>query len=210
MIDKDTKIYCSFSHNPGNNGCIFFNNAFNKKNINAIYKSFYSNNIEKSINAVKTLNISGFAVSMPFKIETLNYVDEVSDEVRKIGACNTVLNNNGYLIAYNTDYSGVKSYIQNFYSGIDFLYILGNGGFSKSIQYTCKLLNLDFRVINRHNWNQLSQLKNKWIFNATPIDVNLESNIVIDGRPFTQEGKIISLNQSMHQFKIYTGIDYDE
>ena len=38
----------------------------------------------------------------------------------------------------------------------------------------------------------------------------MENNIIIDGRPFTQEGKIIALNQAINQFKIYTGIDYDE
>jgi len=210
MIDKDTKIYCSFSINPGNNGCIFFNNAFKEKNINAIYKSFYSNNIKNSIDAVKALNISGFAISMPFKVETLNYVDEVSDEVQKIGACNTVLNNNGRLTAYNTDYSGVRSYIENLHLDIDFLYILGNGGFSKSIQYTCHLLNLNFKIIDRKNWYKLSKLKNKWIFNATPIEVNMADNNVIDGRPFTQEGKIISYNQSIQQFKLYTGINYGD
>lgn len=209
MIDKDTKIYCSFSITPGNNGCIFFNNAFKEKNINAIYKSFYSNNIKNSIDAVKVLNISGFAISMPFKVETLNYVDEVSNEVQKIGACNTVLNNNGRLTAYNTDYSGVRSYIQNLHLDIDFLYILGNGGFSKSIQYTCELLNLNFEIIDRKNWYKLSKLKNKWIFNATPIEINVVDNTVIDGRPFTQEGKIISYNQSIQQFKLYTGINYD-
>jgi shikimate 5-dehydrogenase len=209
MIDKDTKIYCSFSINPGNNGCIFFNNAFKEKNINAIYKSFYSNNIKNSIDAVKVLNISGFAISMPFKVETLNYVDEVSNEVQKIGACNTVLNNNGRLTAYNTDYSGVRRYIQDLHLDIDFLYILGNGGFSKSIQYTCELLNLNFEIIDRKNWYKLSKLKNKWIFNATPIKINVVDNTVIDGRPFTQEGKIISYNQSIQQFKLYTGINYD-
>ena len=97
LINKDTKIYCSFSSNPGNNGCKFFNNKFQSHNINAIYKSFYSNNIKNSINAVKSLDIKGFAISMPFKVEVLNYVDEVSKEVKYIGAANTVINNNGYL-----------------------------------------------------------------------------------------------------------------
>lgn len=209
MIDKDTKIYCSFSLNPGNNGCVFFNDAFNKKNINAIYKSFYSDDIEKSIDAVKTLNISGFAVSMPFKIKTLNYVNEVSNEVHQIGSCNTVLNNGGHLTAYNTDFIGVKSYIEKLDKKIDFLYILGNGGFSKSIQYTCKLLGINFKVICRKNWNELGKLKNKCIFNATPIDIKIENNFIIDGRPFTEDGKIISFNQSIQQFKLYTGIEYD-
>ena len=49
MINKDTKIYCSFSENPGNNGGMFFNDAFKRNNIDAIYKSFYSNNIKKSV-----------------------------------------------------------------------------------------------------------------------------------------------------------------
>ena len=47
IINKDTKIYGSFSSNPGNNGCTFFNNKFQENNINAIYKSFYSDNIKK-------------------------------------------------------------------------------------------------------------------------------------------------------------------
>lgn len=82
LINKDTKIYCSFSSNPGNNGCEFFNNKFQDQNINAIYKSFYSDNLKNSIKAVKILDIKGFAISMPFKIEVLNYVDELSKEVK--------------------------------------------------------------------------------------------------------------------------------
>ena len=68
MINKDTKIYGSFSNNPGNNGCKFFNSKFKEDNINAIYKSFYSSNIRDSINAVKILGIKGCAISMPFKV----------------------------------------------------------------------------------------------------------------------------------------------
>ena len=79
QINRDTKIYCSFSNNPGNNGCLFFNQKFQKENKNAIYKSFYSDNILQSVEAVKTLKISGFAVSMPFKIEILNCPSEKVD-----------------------------------------------------------------------------------------------------------------------------------
>ena len=207
MIDKNTKLYCSFSLNPGNNGCTFFNNAFEKKNINAIYKSFYSNNIERSICAVKVLNISGFAISMPFKVDTLKYVDEISKEVKNIGACNTVVNQNGYLIAYNTDYIAVKSYIENI--NCDMIYILGNGGFSKSVQYACKLINLKYEIIDRDNWYKINQLKNQLLFNATPININSIGNTIIDARPFAEDGKKIALRQSIEQFKIYTGIDYE-
>ena len=61
-IDKDTDIYCSFSTNPGNNGCEFFNKQFQIHNLNAIYKSFRSESIKESIDAVKALDIRGFAL----------------------------------------------------------------------------------------------------------------------------------------------------
>jgi hypothetical protein len=56
MINKDTQLYGSFSDKPGNNGCMFFNKGFKKHKIDAIYKSFYSIDIKKTIGSVKHLN----------------------------------------------------------------------------------------------------------------------------------------------------------
>jgi shikimate 5-dehydrogenase len=207
MIDKDTKIFCSFSSNPGNNGCSFFNEAFEQKNINAIYKSFYSDDISKSIEAVKTLDIAGFAISMPFKTEVIAIVDEISSEVHSIGSANTVINTNGYLIAYNTDYLGVKSLLAAY--NVNVVYILGNGGFSKAVQYACGLNDQHFEVIRRDEWEAARRLKNQLIFNATPANFTSNDNTVIDGRPFTDDGKKIALQQAKHQFKLYTGLNYE-
>ena len=206
MVNKDTKIYGSFSSNPGNNGCVFFNGKFQELNINAIYKSFYSDDIKKSIGSVKSLDIKGFALSMPFKIEALDYVDEVEDSVRKIGSINTVVNKDGYLKGYNTDWVGVKKYFE--IRRFDSIYIIGNGGFSKAVQYTCDVMGIGFEVITRENWNILEELEDKIIFNATPVDVNTD-NFLIDGRPHTDAGREIALYQAKEQFKIYTGVKID-
>ena len=206
MINKETKIYCSFSSNPGNNGCVFFNGKFQELNINAIYKSFYSNDIKKSIEAVKSLDIKGFALSIPFKIEALDYVDEVEESARKIGSINTIVNKNGYLKGYNTDWIGVKKYFVT--RRFDSLYIIGNGGFSKSVQYTCDVMDIGFEVITRENWNIIEELEDKIIFNATPVDINTD-NFLIDGRPHTDTGREIALYQAKEQFKIYTGVKID-
>ena len=206
MVNKDTKIYGSFSSNPGNNGCVFFNGKFQELNINAIYKSFYSDDIKKSIEAVKSLGIKGFALSMPFKIEALDYVDEIEDSARKIGSINTVVNKDGYLKGYNTDWVGVKKYFE--IRRFDSIYIIGNGGFSKAVQYTCDVMGIGFEVITRENWNIIEELEDKIIFNATPVDVNTD-NFLIDGRPHTDAGREIALYQAKEQFKIYTGVKID-
>ena len=201
VVNKDTKIFCSFSTNPGNNGCEFFNNRFQESNINAIYKSFYSNNIAKSVEAVRTLDIKGFAVSMPFKTTVLDYVDEMDEASRSIGAANTVVNVNGYLKAYNTDWVGVSNYMLQ---GVDFLTILGNGGFSKAIQYMCIRRDIRYQIITREDWHRVYDLQG-YIFNATPADVETRGYL-IDGRPFTTQGRVIARLQAEEQYKIYTSI----
>jgi shikimate 5-dehydrogenase len=199
--NKDTIIYGSFSKNPGNNGCEFFNNKFKKHKINAIYKSFYSDNIENSIQAVKTLNFGGFAVSMPFKREILKYVNPVLKEDEQIGAINTVINIEGELLGYNLDKIGVFKYLSK--QKIDFLHIVGNGGFGRSVQTACDLLKIKYRVFPRKNWGDLEYLKTGIIFNATPAEVISDKLQVIDARPFTEEGKKISKLIAEEQFKLY-------
>ena len=189
LINKDTKIFGSFSSNPGNNGCEFFNSKFQKNNINAIYKSFYSDDILKSIEAVKTLGISGFAVSMPFKTTIFQYIDWVDESALNIGAINTVVNQKGYLKGYNTDWIGVYNYLSLF--NIDFINIIGNGGFSKAIQFALGKLNIPFYIITRENWHEIPNLKG-FLFNATPIKIETNKKL-IDGRPFTNHGKQIAL-----------------
>lgn len=201
LIDKDTKIFCSFSINPGNNGCVFFNEKFKQNNINAIYKSFFSDNIKKSIEAVKTLGISGFAVSMPFKIEILNYVDQVDEIAQTIGSCNTVINKGGKLIAYNTDWIGIKNYLLQTKIPSSVL-LAGNGGFSRAAQFTFDKMKIPFDIITRKNWSDL-QNSDRTIFNATPIKIDNKNNL-IDARPTEYEGKIIARLQAEEQFKLYT------
>ena len=201
LIDKDTKIFCSFSINPGNNGCVFFNEKFKQNNVNALYKSFFSDNIKKSVEAVKTLGISGFAVSMPFKIEILNYVDQVDKIAQTIGSCNTVINKEGKLIAYNTDWIGIKNYLLQTKIPSSVL-LAGNGGFSRAAQFTFNKMKIPFDIITRKNWSDL-QNSDRTIFNATPIKIDNKNNL-IDARPTEYQGKIIARLQAEEQFKLYT------
>ncbi len=202
-IDKDTAIYCSFSTNPGNNGCEFFNKQFQIYKLNAIYKSFRSESIKESIEAVKALDIKGFALSMPFKIHVLDYLNEVDNTVKKIGSVNTVINNKGILKGYNTDWIGVKKFFE--LSNFKSIYIIGDGGFSKAIQYTCKIMGIEFEIINRKSWNKIYDLNDQFLINATPIDIPTTTNKVIDLRPNKDSGKKVALYQAQEQFKIYTG-----
>ena len=183
---------------------MFFNKQFHFHKLNAIYKSFFSDNIEKSVEAVKVLGIKGFALSMPFKVQVLQYLDEIDSTSEKIGSVNTVTNDEGILKGYNTDWIGVKKFFEP--ENFKHIYIIGDGGFSKAIQYTCKIMEISFEIINRKNWDKIHDLNNQILINATPISIPTKTNKIIDFRPNKDSGKQVASFQAKEQFKIYTGL----
>lgn len=206
LINKDTKIYGSFSDNPGNNGCTFFNSAFEKNGINAIYKSFYSTDIEKTIMSVKHLNFSGFALSMPLKRDVCKFLNFKDESVEIIGASNTVLIKEGLLHGYNTDWKGVYDFFSTrFYTKVN---IIGNGGFASAIKYAFDKLGISYQIYKRDDIKDIDNVGGEYFINATPADIHSTNNTIIDARPFTEEGKEIFYLQAIEQFKIYTGVDY--
>ena len=209
-INKDTEIYCSFAKTAGNTGCQMMNTAFHYYGLNKIYKSFSVDNVERAIDAVKTLDIKGFAITMPYKKEVLKYVNALDDSA-KIGAANTVINQNGFLKAYNTDYLAAVDFLRTFVNKGG-LYILGKGGYSIAVQSAAKRLNIKYRIIDRSNWNLLKTIEKSTIYNCTPVE-NLDkvvrsNNYFIDCLVSTKTGKILATSQASHQFKLYTGLDF--
>ncbi len=84
----------------------------------------------------------GINVTIPYKQAVIPYLDYISDEAQKIGAVNTVVNKNGKLYGYNTDFFGLKSLIEK--NGIEIfektVLVLGSGGTSKTANAVCKKL----------------------------------------------------------------------
>jgi len=206
-INKDTEIYCSFAEKAGNTGCQMMNTAFHYYGLNKIYKSFSVDNIEDAVSSVKTLDIKGFAITMPYKIDVLNYVDDMSDDVREIGAANTVLNfNNGFLHAYNTDVYSAKTYLSK-YNIKKKLYIIGNGGYSNAVSWAANQLKMSVEMITRDTWNEIHDIQDSVIYNCTPVDI---TNMVHNSNDFinclveSKTGKKLARLQASKQFEMYT------
>jgi shikimate 5-dehydrogenase len=212
-IDQDTLLYGSFAEKAGSKGCKLFNTCFDYYQLNAIYKSFSVNNIKEAVAAARTLHIKGFAVTMPYKTSILPYLDEHSEEVETIGSTNTVVNNNGILKSYNTDYLAAESLLRPLPPSGNLtkcaLYILGEGGYSKAVQYAAQRLNLSYSIINRTHWKDIKDIRHSTIYNCTPVErVHYhDSNNFIDCTASTPTGQKLSQLQASHQFKLYTGLE---
>ena len=79
-------------------------------------------------------DFSAINVTIPYKQTVIPYLDWVSPVAQRIGAVNTIVNRDGKLYGYNTDYYGMKALIKKV--GIDLrgkkVLILGTGGTSKT------------------------------------------------------------------------------
>lgn len=129
----------------------------------------------------------GINVTIPYKEESMKYLDEVDDLAKEIGAVNTIVNRNGKLIGYNTDYFGFKYSLEH--SGIDLkdkkVLILGSGGASKMVQKFAKDSQAqEIVVISRKTKNNYESIGGfldfNVIINATPVGMyphNMESKI---------------------------------
>lgn len=84
-------------------------------------------------------------VTIPYKQTVIPYLYSLSDVAKRIGAVNTVINRNGRLYGYNTDYYGMKALIGKL--GIDIkgkkVLVLGTGGTSKTARVLAEDIGAD-------------------------------------------------------------------
>jgi len=135
-ITKDTKCCISIAERPGNFGSSIFNATFQKLKLDFIYKPFKlaKKDLPRAIEAIRTLNIRGCGVSMPHKTLIHKYLDKIDPVALKIGAINTVVNEEGILTGYNTDYLGAKAALKETFSVLGkTAHIVGSGGAARAI-----------------------------------------------------------------------------
>ncbi|MFC4183677.1 shikimate dehydrogenase [Saccharococcus thermophilus] len=87
---------------------LMHNDAFQRLNIAAHYHAFHvePERLKDAIAGVRALGIAGLNVTIPHKTAVMALLDDIDAEARRIGAVNTIVNENGRLIGYNTDGSG--------------------------------------------------------------------------------------------------------
>jgi shikimate 5-dehydrogenase len=208
-INKDTIVCISLAKKAGNFGTTIYNHIFEKEKMNFLYKAFSTKDLKTAIQGARALNIRGVSITMPYKEEVLNYVDELSEEVKDIGAANTILNDNGKLIAYNTDCDSTFEVI-NRYRNFKTIHILGNGGFSKAVQYSANKIFKEIKIYTRENWEEIKKIKSGLIFNCTPVKgLKFNKEIVyVDCDTNTDTGKELAILQAAKQFNLYTKKDF--
>ena len=82
--------------------CVMMNAAYEAAGVNFRYLNFLVKQgaLEDALNGIRAMHFDGVNLTMPHKVEALQYVDELSPSVALIGSTNTIVNQGGRLIAH--------------------------------------------------------------------------------------------------------------
>jgi shikimate dehydrogenase len=152
IMSSETKIFAvtgrPILHSKSPN---MFNAVFEHDGTDAAYIRLAAKNAEQAIFLFKSLGISGMNVTAPYKEKIKKYIDVVHDEAKILGSINTIVNKDGILHGYNTDYFGVtESFVD---AGISVegkrCLVVGAGGAGKAAAYGLHKKGAKVTIINR-------------------------------------------------------------
>lgn len=163
------------------------------------------------IDKLRKNEVSGFNVTIPYKQEIIKYLDEMSENAKKIGAINTVYIKNNKIIGDNTDYYGFLKTVEKMNLNLKnkTVAILGTGGSAKAVIQVIKNLKGNIVVVSRNpdisdeyfknftliDYEKLKSLSGELIVNCTPLGgKNQPNSSPIDENTASSWNSAIDLN----------------
>lgn len=130
--------------------------------------------------------LRGLNVTIPYKLEVMQFIDHLDPRSKEIGAVNTIKISKGQTKGYNTDYLGFKLSLQNWLPSPHNQYkalVLGTGGASKAVIAALNDLQISYKYVSRRatqesmSYQDLQNTKNilenyRLIINTTPLGMS--------------------------------------
>lgn len=133
-LGPQTRLCMSLAARPGTFGTRFHNYLYERLGLDFVYKAFTTTDLPAAIGGVRALGIRGCAISMPFKEQVIPLLDGLEDSAAAIDSVNTIVNDDGRLTGYNTDYTAIVQSLDD--AGVSpampFL-LRGSGGMAKAV-----------------------------------------------------------------------------
>ncbi len=107
--------------------------------------------LANAIAGVRALGIAGLNVTIPHKISIISLLDELDESANLVGAVNTVKNNRGKLIGFNTDGGGALRALEEKIGSVKGkeVVLLGAGGAARAIAFSLARVGARLTIANR-------------------------------------------------------------
>lgn len=151
MIDSHTSLLGLFGNPVAHSlSPVMHNQAFAAVGYNGVYLAFRITDLDSAVKSIQALNFKGVSITLPHKVAIMEYLDEVDATAATIGAVNTIVNQKGKLIGYNTDCHGALEALRT-KTTIDgkSVAIIGAGGAARAIGFGLVAAGGRVTILNR-------------------------------------------------------------
>ncbi|CNI33098.1 shikimate 5-dehydrogenase [Yersinia pekkanenii] len=188
-LNKDTKVCISLAARPSNFGTRFHNFLYDALDLDYLYKAFTTTDLAAAIGGVRALGFRGCAISMPFKEAVIPMADELDPSAKAINSVNTLVNTDGYLKAYNTDYIAIAKLLQAHQVPTDKVFALrGSGGMAKAVVFALKNAGFKQGFIIATNEKTGKQLAEQSGYCYQPDMQGVQADMLINATPVGMSG----------------------
>jgi shikimate dehydrogenase len=154
MIKGDTRVHSIYGSPVAHSlSPVIFNTTFEKLSLNRTYIPFEvsRDNLERAVEAARTLGFDGFNVTMPHKTAILEMLDGLDENAKKSGSVNTVVRTKSGLVGYNTDGEGAVRALRSygFEPSNRRIVVLGAGGAAQALVHRFSTENNTIKILNR-------------------------------------------------------------
>ena len=151
QVDAATKVY-GVAGNPIRSSLspIMMNTAFRRETVNAVYLALQASKLSDLLKLIHDIPIQGLSVTMPLKQEVMAHLENTDPLSAKIGACNTILRQEGKLYGFNTDVAGITGPLEKRIAlrGAKIL-VLGAGGAARAAVFGLRDKGAEVFILNR-------------------------------------------------------------
>lgn len=145
-----TTLCGSLSRHPVSLGAVMHRAGYAALGLDYVYVPFAVHDLEGALTGMRSLGIRGFGVSMPFKLAVIPLLDRLDEAAERIGAVNTIVNDDGILTGYNTDAWGAARALEEVMAIAGARVVLiGAGGAARAVAYGLVAGGAELRIANR-------------------------------------------------------------
>ncbi len=151
-VDAATQVY-GVAGDPVEHSLspVMMNAAFRREAVNAVYLALHAKSLKDLLACVQNIPIRGLSITMPYKQEIVEELENSDPLTRQIGACNTVVRSlDGKLYGFNTDVAGVLTPLeQRLHLAGARVLLLGAGGVARAAAFGLKSKGAEVFITNR-------------------------------------------------------------
>ena len=188
ILDKDMTLCISVASRPSNLGTRFHNFLYDELSLPFVYKAFAPVDIGQTIAGIRGLGIRGCSVSMPFKEAVIPLVDEMTESAAAIDSVNTIVNTDGRLVAYNTDYTAVRKLVEESGTSPSSALVQGSGGMAKAVVAALHDCGVARITVRSRNGATGSQLAKRYSAEWVPESVQVQADLLVNATPIGMAG----------------------